>query len=100
MSSETSGKSREQLLVTLGHNWRAEKEGAATYRELANMEPDSRRKGLLLKLAEAEERQCQEVVGADRPTGQPGSVHRRCGDLPISRSDPDGQGCRSGHRPA
>lgn len=45
-----------KIIATLEHNWRAEMEGAATYRELAAMEKDERRKGLLIKLAEAEER--------------------------------------------
>ncbi len=47
---------REQLLPTLMHNWQAEMQGAATYRELAAMEKDKRRQALLIKLAEAEER--------------------------------------------
>ena len=52
MSAE---KSKAQLLATLEHNWRVEMQGAATYRELAAMEKDVRRKSLLAKLAEAEE---------------------------------------------
>lgn len=49
-------KNKEQLLATLAHNWQAEMQGAATYRELAAMEKDKRRQALLIKLAEAEER--------------------------------------------
>lgn len=49
-------KGSEQVIATLERNWRAEMEGAATYRELASMEQDQRRKALLIKLAEAEER--------------------------------------------
>ena len=56
MPSDRPDRDREKILSTLEHNWRAEMEGAATYRELASMEKDQRRKGLLLKLAEAEER--------------------------------------------
>ncbi len=56
MSSTENMKGSEQVIATLERNWRAEMEGAATYRELANMEQDKHRKGLLLKLAEAEER--------------------------------------------
>jgi VIT1/CCC1 family predicted Fe2+/Mn2+ transporter/rubrerythrin len=37
-------------------NWRDEVEGAVTYRELAASETDERRRSILLKLAEAEER--------------------------------------------
>ncbi len=56
MSSDRPARDTEQIISTLEHNWRAEMEGAATYRELADMEQDQRRKGLLIKLAEAEER--------------------------------------------
>ncbi len=57
----TTGKpmGSEQVIATLERNWRAEMEGAATYRELASMEQDQRRKALLIKLAEAEERHAQ-----------------------------------------
>lgn len=56
MSSIERAKGSEQVIATLERNWRAEMEGAATYRELAAMEKDERRRALLLKLAEAEER--------------------------------------------
>lgn len=46
----------EKQLAALRQNWRAEMEGAATYRELANIERDERRSGILIKMAEAEER--------------------------------------------
>ena len=59
MSSTERAVGSEQLLAALERNWRAEMEGAATYRELANMEPDQRRKAVLIKLAEAEERHAQ-----------------------------------------
>ena len=52
-----SGKgTQHEVIPTLERNWRTEMEGAATYRELAAMEKDQRRKDLLIKLAEAEER--------------------------------------------
>jgi vacuolar iron transporter family protein len=50
------------VIATLKHNWRAEMEGAATYRELASLEKDERRKALLIKLAEAEERHARRWV--------------------------------------
>lgn len=56
VSEQMANRSREHLLATLEHNWRAEMEGTATYRELASREKDVRRKALLVKLAEAEER--------------------------------------------
>lgn len=43
------------LIAALERNWYAEKEGAATYRELASLERDARRAEVLLKLAQAEE---------------------------------------------
>lgn len=45
----------EKQLAALRQNWRAEMEGAATYRELARIERDERRRGILIKIAEAEE---------------------------------------------
>ncbi|MGE5619906.1 MAG: VIT1/CCC1 transporter family protein [Sphingomonadaceae bacterium] len=54
--SSTIGDRGSEVIATLERNWRAEMEGAATYRELAAMEKDGRRKALLIKLAEAEER--------------------------------------------
>lgn len=56
MSSTVGDKSRENLISTLEHNWQAEMQGAATYRELASQEKDHRKQALLIKLAEAEER--------------------------------------------
>ena len=40
-------------------NWRAEVETAQVYRDLAGREPDEKRKGILLRMAEAEERHAQ-----------------------------------------
>ena len=37
-------------------NWRAERETALVYRDLAEREPDEKRRGILLRMAEAEER--------------------------------------------
>ena len=55
--SQPSGKDLDpKLLKMLESNWRSEMEGAATYRALAEAEGDARRKSVLLRLAEAEER--------------------------------------------
>ena len=55
--SQPSGKNLDpKLLKMLESNWRSEMEGAATYRALAETESDARRKSVLLRLAEAEER--------------------------------------------
>ena len=56
MSSARTEKESQQVIATLEHNWRAEMEGAATYRELAAMEGDPHRRDILVKMAEAEER--------------------------------------------
>ncbi len=47
---------RAALISALENNWRAEKAGAATYRELSKLERNDRRAAVLLRLAEAEER--------------------------------------------
>src|SRR5258708_13782188 len=54
-------------------NWQAEVETAQTYRDLAEREPDEKRKGILLRMAEAEERHAQrweaklKELGAETP---------------------------------
>src|SRR5881275_2467882 len=52
-SSESRPK---QTIEVVKRNWRAEVETAQTYRDLAERERDERRKGVLLRMAEAEER--------------------------------------------
>ncbi|MHB0868534.1 MAG: VIT1/CCC1 transporter family protein [Chloroflexota bacterium] len=76
--SSTIDERDSELIATLGRNWRAEMEGAATYRELAAMEKDGRRKALLIKLAEAEERHARKwaeritaLGGQDPASGGP-----------------------------
>src|SRR5881398_2454844 len=49
-------KNRQQTIEVVRRNWRAEVETAQTYRDLAERERDERRKGVLLRMAEAEER--------------------------------------------
>src|SRR5207249_11834624 len=52
-----SGESRlKQTIDVVKRNWRAEVDTAQTYRDLAERERDERRKGVLLRMAEAEER--------------------------------------------
>lgn len=76
MSSSSPSKNNEHLLATLEHNWQAEMQGAATYRELAAMEHDKRREALLIKLAEAEERHASrwadriKELGGQDPAGR------------------------------
>lgn len=45
-----------KAITTLQANWRAERETALVYRDLAAREADEKRRGILLRMAEAEER--------------------------------------------
>ncbi len=59
MSSENpprDPKDRHQTIEVAKRNWQAEVETAQTYRDLAEREQDEKRKGILLRMAEAEER--------------------------------------------
>ena len=66
-SSSTDGRDRqlrqasrpEETIEVVKRNWRAEIETAQTYRDLAKRELDEKRKGILLRMAEAEERHAQ-----------------------------------------
>ncbi len=53
------GKDRQQTIGVVERNWRAEVETAEVYRDLAERERDEKRKGILLRMAEAEERHAQ-----------------------------------------
>jgi VIT1/CCC1 family predicted Fe2+/Mn2+ transporter len=50
---------RRQTVEVVERNWRAEVETAQVYRDLAGREQDEKRKGILLRMAEAEERHAQ-----------------------------------------
>src|SRR5215472_16878302 len=66
-------KDRQQTIDIARRNWRAEVETAHTYRDLAGRECDEKRKGILLRMAEAEERHAQrweaklKELGAEPP---------------------------------
>ena len=45
-----------EIIGALAQNWRAEKDGARVYREMAESEKDPRRKAILTRMAEAEDR--------------------------------------------
>ena len=49
-------KDRRQTIEVVKRNWQAEVETAQTYRDLAGRESDEKRRGILLRMAEAEER--------------------------------------------
>jgi vacuolar iron transporter family protein len=53
------GRDRQQTIGVVERNWRAEVETAQVYRDLAERERDEKRKGILLRMAEAEERHAQ-----------------------------------------
>jgi VIT1/CCC1 family predicted Fe2+/Mn2+ transporter/rubrerythrin len=46
----------DEVVAALAQNWRAEKDGARVYREMAESEQDPRRKAILNRMAEAEDR--------------------------------------------
>ncbi len=50
---------RQQTIEVVKRNWRAEVETAQVYRDLAGRERDEKRKAVLLRMAEAEERHAQ-----------------------------------------
>ncbi len=50
---------RQETIGVVRRNWQAEVETAQTYRDLAERERDEKRKGILLRMAEAEERHAQ-----------------------------------------
>src|SRR6059058_6566446 len=52
-------KDHQQTIDVAKRNWQAEVETAQTYRDLAEREHDEKRKGILLRMAEAEERHAQ-----------------------------------------
>jgi vacuolar iron transporter family protein len=54
-SAETTA-GRQETIDVVTRNWRAEVETARVYRDLAERESDEKRKGILLRMAEAEER--------------------------------------------
>ena len=47
---------RKETVEVVLKNWRAEVETAQVYRDLAARESDEKRKGILIRMAEAEER--------------------------------------------
>ncbi|MEY2526691.1 MAG: vacuolar iron transporter family protein [Verrucomicrobiota bacterium] len=60
-----------ETIEVVKRNWRAEVETARVYRELAAREADEKRKAILLRMAEAEERHAQRWEEKLRDMGQP-----------------------------
>src|SRR3989441_8332819 len=66
-----SGQDRRETVEVVKRNWRAEVETARVYGELAGREPDEKRKGILLRMAEAEERHAQRWAEKLADLGEP-----------------------------
>src|SRR5437868_312805 len=64
-------KDHQQTIDAAMRNWQAEVETAQTYRDLAEREPDEKRKGILIRMAEAEERHAHRWEEKLRDMGQP-----------------------------
>jgi len=62
---------RKETVEVVLRNWRAEVETAQAYRDLAEREQDEKRKGILLRMAEAEERHAARWEQKLRDLGEP-----------------------------
>src|SRR6266851_956596 len=66
-----SEQDRRETVEVVKRNWRAEVETAQVYRELAARETDEKRKGILNRMAEAEERHAQRWAKKLADLGEP-----------------------------
>ena len=62
---------KTETIEVVRRNWRAEVETARVYRELAGREKDEKRKGILIRMAEAEERHAARWEQKLQDMGQP-----------------------------
>src|SRR3989440_6222912 len=69
--SPSDSKDRHETLDVVKRNWRAEVETARVYRELAGREPDEKRRGILNRMAEAEERHAARWAKKLQDLGEP-----------------------------
>lgn len=69
--SVNPSKDRKETLAVIQRNWRAEVETAQVYRDLAEREKDEKRKGILTRMAEAEERHAARWEQKLRDMGEP-----------------------------
>ncbi|HEV2047087.1 MAG TPA: VIT1/CCC1 transporter family protein [Chthoniobacterales bacterium] len=81
-SEPDSRQDRQETIEVVKRNWRAEVETAQVYRELAAREKDEKRKGILLRMAEAEERHArrweQKLIDLGQPAPTlPDTIGRR-----------------------
>src|ERR1043166_3690841 len=66
----------QQTVDAARRNWQAEIETAQTYRDLAERERDEKRKGILFRMAEAEERHAQRWEAKLKELGAGAPVYR------------------------
>src|SRR5437763_1299828 len=59
MRAIKSGSDKQETVEAVKRNWRAEIDSAQAYRDLATREPDEKRRAILTRMAEAEERHAQ-----------------------------------------
>src|SRR5213596_4002741 len=79
MSSEnrpSDQKARPETIEIVQRNWQAEVETAQTYRDLAQRERDEKRRGILLRMAEAEERHAHRWEAKLKELGAEAPVYR------------------------
>ena len=70
-SEPDARQDRRETVEVVQRNWRAEVETARIYRELAAREKDEKRKGILVRMAEAEERHASRWEQKLHDMGQP-----------------------------
>ncbi len=76
-----TGSDRARLIRALQQNWRSEMDGARTYQELADKEPDKARADILRRLAEAELRHAARIEARLQALNAPvPQVYRNAGD--------------------
>src|SRR5919201_1539889 len=76
MADAHGREDRHETIEVVKRNWRAEVETAQVYRELAAREADEKRKGILLRMAEAEERHAQRWEAKLKELGVEAPVYR------------------------
>src|SRR5437763_5248753 len=64
-------RGRQEPIEVVKRNWRAEVDTAQAYRELAERETDEKRKSILIRMAEAEERHAERWAKKLSDLGQP-----------------------------
>src|SRR5437588_7203729 len=71
MRAIKSGSDKQETVEAVKRNWRAEIDSAQAYRDLATREPDEKRRAILVRMAEAEERHAQRWAKKLVDLGQP-----------------------------